>query len=110
MAESGRIRGFVCATAVTTIHYLGRKDGTNARAEKLVRNLLSILEVAAAHRAVLEGALESRFPDFDDAVAHEAGRLAGVDATTTRNVRDFRRARIPVYAPRELLEVLHATG
>lgn len=50
-----------------------------------MRNLLRLLEVAPVNRAVLEGDLALGFGDFEDAVLHEAGRLAGARAIVTRD-------------------------
>jgi predicted nucleic acid-binding protein len=109
-AEQGEISGYLCATAVTTIHCLARKAIGERRARTEVRKLLTFLEPAVVNRAVLEGAFEAKFKDFEDAVSHEAGRQAGAECIVTRNVRDFKRSVIPVYSPSELVRTLEAFG
>jgi hypothetical protein len=49
-----------------------------------------------------------RFPDFEDAVLHEAAAAAGCSAIVTRNGRDFAAATLPVFDPHELLAALFA--
>ncbi len=107
-AERGQITGCLCATAVTTLHYIARKTLGDRRARQEVRKLLSFLEPVPVNRAVLEGALEIRFRDFEDAVTHEAARLAGVECIVTRNVRDFKVSKIPVYSPADFLRAFKA--
>lgn len=107
-AERGEITGYLCATAVTTLHYIARKTLGERKARQEVRKLLTFLEPVAVNRAVLESALEIRFRDFEDAVSHEAARQAGVECIVTRNVRDFKVSRIPVYSPKDLLRILRA--
>jgi hypothetical protein len=63
--ESGKLSGSVCATTVTTIHYLAMKVVGTVRAKGEIRKLLSIVEVAGVNRGVLEEALESKLADFD---------------------------------------------
>jgi predicted nucleic acid-binding protein len=105
--ERGELSGYLCATTITTIHYLIRKALGTPHAQKHVGNLLSLFEIATVSRAVLEEALRSPFKDFEDAVIHEASIHAGVQALVTRDSSDFRRATIPVYLPDELLHVLN---
>ena len=108
-AEAGIISGYLCATTVTTIHYLARKVIGARKAKRQVRMLLSIFEIASVNRAVLEGALEGKFRDFEDAVLHEAARLVDADVIVTRNVEDFKESALPVYSCEEMLSLLKAT-
>jgi hypothetical protein len=68
-----------------------------------LRELLAIFDVAAVDREVLRAALDLGFPDFEDAVLHEAARDAGAAAIVTWNGKDLARALIPVFSPSELL-------
>ena len=98
--------GLLGATTVTTIHYLARKAVGPRKAAEHVGTLLALFEVAAVTRAVLEGALAMKFPDFEDAVLHEAARQAGAQGIVTRDPEGFAPARLSVYTPDELLAVL----
>ncbi len=110
LVDNGRIGGAICATAVTTLHYVGAKDLGRRRAHDHIRTLLSLFEVAPVDRDVLQRALDDDgFGDYEDAVAHEAAHAAGVGAIVTRNGRDFAKATIPVFAPYELLAAVAGT-
>jgi len=75
--------GLLGATTVTTIRYLGTKAAGPAPAQRHLRTLLSLFYVAPVTRAVLTDALELEFPDYEDAVLHEAARHAGATAIVT---------------------------
>ena len=105
--EKGELSGYLCATTITTIHYLICKALEARQPQNQVGNLLSLFEIAPVNRAVLEGALRSRFEDFEDAVTHEASIHSGVEALVTRDPKGFKRATIRVYSPDELLRVLN---
>lgn len=104
--EKGELFGCLCATTITTIHYLVRKTFGGHQARTHVGSLLSLFEIAPVNRAVLEGALKLDFQDFEEAVIHEASIHAGVQALVTRDFNGFRRTTIPVYSPDELLSAL----
>ncbi|MCX5885517.1 MAG: PIN domain-containing protein [Proteobacteria bacterium] len=106
--EKGDITGYVCATTVTTIHYLASKAAGAGKSRKSIQRLISLLEVAPVNRAVLEGALEGKYDDFEDGVVAEAAHHVGAKAIVTRNVRHYRNSTVPAYLPGEILEMIMA--
>jgi predicted nucleic acid-binding protein len=108
LVDSGRIEGVICSTTATTIHYLASKAVGAPAALEYVRRLLSIFDVACVDREVLRGALDLGFPDFEDAVVHEAAREAGAAAIVTRDIVGFARSGLPVFSPAELLAAVRA--
>ena len=106
--ERGALSGYLCATTLTTVYYLASQAVGANQARQEVSKLLKLFEVAPVNRAVLEAALVSRLPDFEDAVLYEAALQAGAQGIVTRNRRDFKRTKLPVYAPEELHRMLQA--
>ena len=109
LVDRGKVEGLLCATTVTTIAYLGAKALGSRKAAVHVRNILSLFEVAPVDGLVLAQALDQSFPDFEDAVLHESGRMAGANAIVTRNGKDFARASLPILSPQELLAIAAAS-
>lgn len=107
--ESGELVGHLGATTLTTVYYIASRNRGATAADKMMRDLLKLFEVAPVNRVVLEGALVSGFIDFEDAVLHEAGRSVGADALTTRNPKHFSRSTLRVYAPDALVAALAET-
>jgi len=103
------VDGLLGATTVTTIHYLATKAIGAAPAQRHIRTLLGLFEVAPVTRSVLTDALDLGYPDYEDAVLHEAARHAGAQAIVTRDPKGFPKARLKVYAPDELLRFIRAT-
>jgi predicted nucleic acid-binding protein len=107
--EKGDIDGLLCATTITTIHYLATKVVGSKKTRQELSKLLALFEVASVNRLVIAGALESKLVDFEDAVLHEAARHADGRAIVTRDPADFRLAALPVYSPGDLLSLLETT-
>ena len=106
--ETGALAGYLCATTVTTVHYLAAKAIGPERSVEEVQKLLNLFETAPVNRSVLEAALEAGFSDFEDAVLYESARHVDAEAIVTRNVQDFKQARIAIYSSDELVHVLNA--
>lgn len=97
--ESGRMRGFLSAHAVTTIHYLLRRELGESRATKVVASLLAVFDVAPVNDKVLAEALTSPSPGFEDAVMAAAARHADCDFIVTRDPRGFKGSIVKAMPP-----------
>lgn len=106
--EQAEIKGFLCATTVTTIHYLLAKYLDEEQALINIHSMMTLFEVAAVNRIVIESALNSKFTDFEDSVLHESARHAGVEYIITRNIKDFKKSKIPAFTPTEFLSMLES--
>ncbi len=106
MVETGEVSGYVCATAVTTVHYLATKASGKRKAKTHLSKLLSLVEIAPVGRAVLESAMTSKVTDYEDAVVCEAALLVDADAVVTRDRKHFKSAPLPVYTSEEVVRLL----
>ena len=104
--EAGRIEGSLCATTVTTIHYLTTRVLGSQGAAREIARLLSIFRIAPVTEAVLNAALQTKTPDYEDAVLFEAARTAGMDGIVTRNLKDFPRSGLAIYQPIDVVTLL----
>ena len=104
--ESSRINGYIGAHSVTTLFYLMEKAKTASFARQKIKLLLDIFEVAPVTRAVLEEALAPGFVDYEDAVVYHSALHAGADGIVTRNGPDFKKSKIAIYAPAELVAAI----
>lgn len=103
LAEQSRFSGMLCATTVTTVHYLLSQTFANGEARQLLSKLLSLFGIAAVNRHVIERALRSGIDDFEAAVLSEAAVLAGAECIITRNARDFRKSPLKILDAAEFL-------
>lgn len=106
--ERSEINGFLCATTVTTIHYLLSKYLDKEKAIDSINSIMALFEIASVNRLVIENALKSKFPDFEDSVLHESARHAGAEYIITRNIKDFKKSKIPAYTATEFLSMLES--
>lgn len=97
--ESGRMRGFLSAHSVTTIHYLLRREMGETRTRKVLTSLLSVFAVAPVDGHVLVEALTSTSPDFEDAVTAAAARRAQCSFIVTRDPRGYKGSIVKAVAP-----------
>ncbi len=104
--ETGFAEGMLAAHAVTTIHYLVRKEKGSVKAGRIVSAILRVFGVAAVDAAVLQEALQLSLPDFEDAVTAAAARLAGCELIVTRDPKGFRGSPVRSLTPEAVTPLL----
>ena len=104
--EAGKSEGLLAAHAVTTIHYLVRKELGNARARRILSAILGVFGVAAVDGAIIQEALQLPFSDFEDAVTATAARSAGCDCIVTRDPKGFRGSPVRCLEPEAVTTLL----
>lgn len=104
--EKKKIEGYLCATTITTLDYLISKETNRNRARTEIRKLLNLFKISAVNSKVLEMSLHSEFKDFEDAVQYYSGEYCGVKGLVTRNTKDYKPAKLPIYTPEELWGII----
>ena len=104
--ETGISEGMLAAHAVTTIHYLVRKERGSVKARRIIAAILRVFDVAAVDAAVVQEALQLPFPDFEDAVTAAAARLAGCECIVTRDPKGFRGSPVRSLTPEAVTPLL----
>jgi predicted nucleic acid-binding protein len=104
--ETGTAEGFLAAHAVTTIHYLIRKERSTARTKGTLSAILRVFEIAAVDSAVIREALQLSCSDFEDAVTAAAARNAHCDYILTRDPNGFRGSPVRILTPEAAAPIL----
>ncbi|MEO8657015.1 MAG: PIN domain-containing protein [Bryobacteraceae bacterium] len=104
--ESGRVKGFLAAHAITTVHYFLRKEHGAAKTRRSVQSILRVFQIAPIDRAVLEEAMSLPGGDFEDAVTAAAAHRAGCELIVTRDPKGFRGSPVQAINPEAAVLVL----
>jgi predicted nucleic acid-binding protein len=105
--ETGATEGFLAAHAVTTIHYLLRKDVGGAKARRILSAILRVFQVGPVDRSVIEEALHLPLADFEDAVTSASARASGCECIVTRDPKGFRGSPVRSFTPEALIPLLN---
>ena len=74
----------------------GKKSLAHAVYEEL-QDIRKAVKVCQFGESEVDNALASGWPDFEDALVHEAARFLKADALITRNQKDFEKSAVPVF-------------
>ena len=100
----GEVEGFSSPVVFSNLFYVLRKQIGAPKANGLLKNLRLLLKVLPMNDKVVDSALASPMPDFEDAMQYYCAANAGVETIVTRNGRDFKSIPIALFTPEEYLK------
>jgi predicted nucleic acid-binding protein len=101
--ETGISEGMLAAHAVTTIHYLVRKELSDIKARRIISAILRVFGIATIDGRVVQEALQLPFSDFENAVTAAAARSAGCEFIVTRDPKGFRGSPVRCLTPEAII-------
>lgn len=102
-SERETIKGFVSAHSFDTIFYILIQVYPQKNVYQAIEGLRRTVNVASLTGEEIDKALKTHWPDLEDAIHYQTALSAGCDAFVTRNPRDFQKATLPIFSPKELL-------
>ena len=102
-AGRNEIRLSICALSYSTIYYILRRFIGRENALQSLRELSQYVSILPVNQPVIQMALNSNFPDYEDAIQYYCARQdSTIDGIITRNLKDFKLSEIPVLSPQKV--------
>jgi predicted nucleic acid-binding protein len=101
--ENRKIDGFLCATTITTIHYLVSKAYDKNKSDEIIKELLKLFEIVDVNKSILLKAIANNGTDFEDSVIYSGAECFDIDIIITRDKKGFKNSNIQVLNPNEFL-------
>ncbi len=93
-ADEGKIQIFISALTIANIHYLLSKQLSESEAKKILRKFRLLVHIVSLNERIIDLALNSDFPDFEDAIQYYCAVENDIEVLLTRNLRDYKKAQI----------------
>ncbi len=96
----------ICVSSLCfgNLNYILSKQKSATEARKILSRFKVLVKVLPVDDKVIELALNSDFKDFEDAIQYYCAIENGVKIIITRNLKDFKHARIPVLTAEEFVK------
>ena len=104
--QNGWVRGCVSPLIHSNLFYMLRKGSSPQEAVRALQQLKLLTRTLSVDQKTLEMALASLFSDFEDALHYYTAANHDVDAIVTRNIRDYKTAKLPVLTAEEFVSML----
>jgi len=106
LVENAKVDGYLCASSVTTLHYLVAKALTKHDANMTIEALLTLFNVAEIDKKVLQYACSENGIDYEDSIIYTAAKYKEIDMIITRDKKGFKKPEVTVVAPEEFLALM----
>lgn len=93
-ADEGEIQIFISALTIANIHYLLSKQLSESGAKNILRKFRLLVHVVSLNEKIIDLALHSDFPDFEDATQYYCAVENDIEVLLTRNLRHYKKAQI----------------
>ena len=100
--DKKEISGYTSSQSISNLYYILRKYGSHKRVVQALKELNAFVGILPVNQKIIRSAMQSGFNDLEDAIQYYCAESGHVDAIITRNVRDYKEARIPVMSPETL--------
>ena len=98
--------GMACALSFKDVYYIATKIYGEPWARNAVSMLMGLLAVAPVDGEVLDTAVRSNEPDFEDGIVRAASELNGADFIITRDKAAFVKSKVRAVSASEYLEIV----
>lgn len=99
--------GFLTAKSVTDIYYLTHRHTHSDKETRIVLSkLFSLFELLDTAGMDCRKAISSDISDYEDAVMVESALRANMDCIVTRNIKDYTKSLVSIYATADFLQFL----
>jgi len=103
LVEISKYKGFISSSSFPTLFYIISKENNRNEALLNLEKIRAIFKVAEVNERIIDLALVSGFPDFEDAIQYYSALNKRVDFLITRNTKDFKKNDIPILTPDEFI-------
>jgi predicted nucleic acid-binding protein len=104
LADTGKIEICVSSLAFANIDYVLHSQYSSVHhSRQLLATFKSLVTILPVDSKTIELALASDFNDFEDAIQYYCAIENGINILVTRNIKDFKKARIHIMTPEVFL-------
>jgi len=103
LAEEKKLKAYLSASSITTIHYLVSKALKKQEADSVIAMLLEIFSISPLDKNILLEAITNNGVDFEDSVIYSSAFKRNIDYIITRDKQGFKNSKVKILEPNNFL-------
>lgn len=105
LADKKEIKLAISSLAFANIFYLLSKELNDEKAKEILRKFKLLVKILPMDDKIIDLSLNSGFKDFEDAIQYFTAIENNLEIIITRNLKDFKLAKIPVMTTENYLNL-----
>ncbi len=104
LADKDKLKLSISSLTFANTNYVLSRLKSPIEAREILRRFRVLVKILSLSDKIIDLALnDSKFPDFEDGLQYYSAIENDQDIIITRDLKDFKKSRIPVMTPREYL-------
>jgi len=103
LVQNQLVDGFTSPMIIGNTHYISTKELGKTETLAKLKNFRIFFKILPTNQTHIDSALNSGFPDFEDAIQYFSALDQSIDFIITRNKKDFGKSIIPVMTAEEFI-------
>ena len=105
MAEDSLFLAFTSPLIIANVYYVLQKFSSKEIAMTSIRKIRTFMSIVDMDQRIVDRAINSSFPDFEDALQIYSAENAVMDIIVTRNIEHFKESNLSVLKPVEAISI-----
>lgn len=101
MAHRHKIKLYTSGIILSNLYYILKDINKQKDVRTALLELRKIIRICKVDESIIDLALNSEWTDFEDAIQHHAALSISADALLTRNKKDYKKSKIPIFTAQE---------
>ena len=111
LIEEDQIKSSTSSLTFSNVYYVLRKYTSHMRVVSRLKELSELLQIMNVDDTIIKRALQSGFKDFEDAIQYQTALSdPDIDVIVTRNIKDYKKAELPVMSPETFIKTYWHTN
>ncbi len=110
LIDRNKIKAYTSPVIFANIHYILSKQLSKQIALQNLIKLRKFVNVVPITEEIIDLSLKSNFTDYEDSIQYYAALLSDISILLTRNLKDYKNAKIAVSTPEEYIKMRLAQG
>ena len=106
--SENKAKAYTTPLVLANVDYIITKFGNKQKSRKALKTLRKNISILTMDEKGFDEALESSFPDFEDALQYFSAMNQGIDFIISRNKKDYTKGNLKVVTAGEYLTILSA--
>jgi len=110
LIDSKKTIGFTSPIIIANINYILTRILGKNKAIKNIQKIVTILKILPVDEKIIKLALSSDFSDFEDAIQYYTTIDNNINFLITRNIKDYKPAKIQILTAEEYITIYHLSS
>ena len=110
MGDEKKLELVTTSLVFANVYYLLRKHLGGEKAKEALRKLRIIVDVVSVNAKQVDLALNSEITDFEDALQYFTALDNQINFIITRNIRDYKNAKLIAQTPQQYIESINGVA